>query len=284
MPFWIRSSVAPLLLACLGLLSACTAWQYDLESCDPNLGLAACMRINSAKGINISPACAEIYQCNKSSLLCELSIKDVDQDGDLPYECGGTDCNDNDASYSGINQTCGCNLTGKPCKAGKGACITNLTTKCVDGTLYCPEQDAPLYRDTAWHKEPFTAGSFSSWDWNCNQSGDSNENSEKNCAYDLSGQALPCTPTVCADDVTSIIANSTDYAKDAAAVCGAVCRKIQPYTDLCRAFTSPPFELNCINKCGAPLYRCQCVVMCPNFVCNTCGLQAVAAVGTVSCR
>lgn len=268
----------------LGSLSACTAWQYDIEPCDPKLGLAACQRVNLVEGVDVSPQCASIYQCNKSTLNCELSPKDVDQDGDLPLACGGTDCNENDARYSGVAQTCGCNLAGQPCKAGKGACVTDLTTECVGGGLSCPDQQAPKYRDTAWRIEPFTAGSLTSWDWNCNQSGDTNENSEKNCAYDLKGQALPCTPTMCSDEVNAIIAKSTNYAKDAGAVCAAVCNKTPPYTDFCKPFTSPEFELNCGNKCGDPLFRCRCVVMCPNFNCNTCGLQAVVAVGAVSCR
>lgn len=284
MPPSKQGALSLLLCACLGLLAACTAWQYDVESCDPNLGLAACMRINVAKGIDITPNCAKIYQCNKTTLLCEQSVKDIDQDGDVLPECGGTDCNDNDARYSGIAQTCGCNLVGKPCKAGKGACVVDLTTECRNGNLSCPEQQAPQYRDTAWHKEPFSGGAFTSWDWNCNQSGDSDENTEKNCAYDLAGQALPCSQSACSEELQGLIGGSTNYARDVGAFCNWVCTRTPPYTDFCRPFTSPAFDLNCINRCGSPIIRCQCVVMCPNFNCNTCGLQAASVVGTVSCR
>lgn len=282
---WTRASSALLLTTCLWWVSACTVWQYDIESCDPNQGLAACTHVNIANGVDISKSCAIVYQCNKSTLLCEQAIKDIDQDGDVPPECGGTDCNDNDARYSGIAQSCGCNLAGQPCKAGKGACVVDLTSECRGGTLACPEQLAPQYRDMAWHKEPFTAGAFSSWDWNCNQSGDTNENTEKNCAFDTSGSAIACTPTMCPDDIRMRVEDSTNYAKDAASVCALACSKNPVFTDQCRSVfnDSPDFELNCINKCGSPIFRCRCIVQCPNFNCNKCGV-AMASFGIVSCR
>lgn len=291
MPPWTRSSYALVIATCLWLLPACTAWQYDIENCDPALGLAACLRINVAEGIDVSQDCAMVWQCNKSTLMCERSVKDVDQDGDVLPKCGGTDCNDNDSRYSGIAQSCGCNLAGQPCKAGKGACVVDLTSECRGGSLACPEQLAPQYRDMAWHKEPFTAGSFSSWDWNCNQSGDTDENVEKNCAFDTAGVAQACVASMCPPELVTAIQNSTDYKRDNANICAAICSQQRPNTDLCRIGNSPDINTNCINRCGAPIFRCRCTSYCTDWKCSGlyCGVATnfgtpIVSYGIISCR
>ena len=267
---WTRGGLALAIATCLGLLSACTAWQYDIETCDPSLGIVACQRLNVAEGIDVGQDCAMLWQCNKSTLMCEKSVKDVDQDGDVLPKCGGTDCNDNDSRYSGIAQSCGCNLAGQPCKAGKGACVVDLTSTCIAGTLSCPEQNAPQFRDVGWHKEPFTGGSFSSWDWNCNGSGDTADNTEKNCAFDYANQAAPCQPTTCGDPALQLVQASTNYAKDAAAICDAFCSTQRPGSGTCPFFAAgPDTDINCIHKCGAPLFRCRCSAFCADVPCKS---------------
>lgn len=271
--------------------AACTAWQYDIENCDPNLGLAACQRLNVAEGIDITQDCASIWQCNNLTFTCEKTIKDLDRDGDVSVKCGGTDCNDNDAHYSGLAQTCGCNLAGQPCRAGKGACTVDLTTECRNSALFCPEQNVPAPRDLGWHREPYSAGSVVSWDWDCDGSGDAASNAEKNCAADINGLSQPCVPTACSDSVLARINGSTDYKRDNQAICQEYCHAQISNPQVCKWVQNVDNVIDCLDTCGAPIFKCRCQMYCADVACKsqTCDIAynlagPIVSQWLISCR
>jgi len=72
---------------------------YPVESCD----VAATQKLDVCDRLNKGAATTSCmsYQCDALSHRCLLRVRDDDRDGDAPMSCGGTDCDDEDASRSG---------------------------------------------------------------------------------------------------------------------------------------------------------------------------------------
>lgn len=244
--------VASLLSGLFLCAVSCTAWQYETEACDPKNGIAGCMKLNSGK--DLSKDCM-LFQCDRTTSTCQLKPKDIDQDGDPDPICpGGTDCNDSDSRYSGVAQTCGCNLAGQPCKAGVGACAVELKTECLNNSLSCPRQMAPSFRSDAWQSEPadvrFASGEmYKSWDWDCDGSGDGPDNTERNCNTDPTSAPRTCEQTDC---------TGIDLSKTPDEICVSYCSRMNN-TD-CNNTTNTIFYLNCAKTCGSNIYTCRCNV------------------------
>jgi hypothetical protein len=260
-----------LLIAGIFLQSSCTAWQYDIEGCDPNKGAADCMRLNDRDGISLSilpsDPCKEIWQCDRSTATCKKSVQDLDGDGDPPPSCGGNDCDDRNSSYSGLNGTCSCAaLQDKPCtNQAVGHCKASGTWMC-DG-VNVPTCSAPLISRGSW---ALTKDAINdTWDWNCDG------RIEENCTSlsDLSGPVLPCVKTMCSDSLLSEIqTESSKAAPNVDGLCEKYCRSRavdvgfgfmrcpqEVKTKLIfNCFGSGNFPANPDEECGKLVVQCKC--------------------------
>jgi len=256
-----------------GLLSqyACTAWQYDIEGCDPNKGAADCVRLNDRDGISLSilptDPCKEIWQCDRTTATCKRSMQDLDGDGDPPPSCGGKDCDDRNSSLSGLNGTCNCQaLKDKECNNQSiGHCYAKGVWMC-DG-VNLPTCSAPLIGRGGWSQAKDAVNA--TWDWTCDG------RVESNCTTraDLAGPVLPCVKTSCPDAVlASILAETSNPAPNVNAICDNYCRSrsvtVFPFTYRCpqdakatelwNCFSDGPFPANPDEECGKLIVRCKC--------------------------
>lgn len=228
-------------------LSACTAWQYDIESCDPHardLSKDVCQQLNG-----VSVGCM-IYQCDGQTATCRQSPRDFDRDGDPDTSCGGTDCNDYDPSVFGRQGdlcTCKPDVVGTTCSVGPpgSACERRAKYACLSGGLTCPATpSAPMeYQSGA---DPVN----SSWDWNCDGK------VEAACSWmDPTGRYYrsDCPGTSCTAEQTMRIAMD-----QSAALCSAFCSPLPKAN--CDQPSNKPAVLNCDaqSSCGSRIGVCFC--------------------------
>lgn len=224
------------------LLCNCTVWQYEIESCNPDMGISACAKLNNNPELFALPKC-KLYQCNAETRKCELAPRDFDQDGEVDSACDGTDCLDSDPTINMANGKCNCLSAGSPCTVGVGACRVSTVTECQNGKIVCPATNVPQSRSVAWQEMPYTANTITSWDWNCNSSGDSEDNSEYLCNTNLQSTENKCEKSQC--EIWT--ASGTLDGK-----CDQLCRS-KNETE-CGDF----HFVSCKEKCGSPVYVCKC--------------------------
>ncbi len=76
-------------------------------SCNPVSGCVAGAACSSPADCADSDPCT-LETCNASTGTCEFQVADSDQDGEVPWVCGGTDCNDADDDVGSSRlETCG---------------------------------------------------------------------------------------------------------------------------------------------------------------------------------
>ena len=269
------------------LSTGCTAWQYDVGTCDPSKGISDCMPLNDADGIVLSdPArCDGIWICDKATSTCKPSVRDLDGDGDLPPNCGGSDCDDKNPALSGIAGSCNCTtLRGMPCSNGyQGACLATGQWQCsITNTAVC---DAPMVMgQTAWQTiKPMIP--TPSWDANCDGK------IEKICGEMSNKEQAPACTLRCSAEAQKLFASGS---QDYNAICQAYCASISAQD--CGAHAGPQY-VNCAadgatvseaaadNECGKPIVKCQCgnSLIFP-FPCVRNMLAGNSPVGTVYCR
>ncbi len=126
------------------------------QSCDPIndcVAGAACAGDPDCADTN---ACTTNERCDPAARVCVYQPLDGDGDGDPPRVCGGTDCDDSNASvYLGAAEACNgrdddCDGTvdeGATAACGtREACVSG-TCECVSGTTRCAGQCADLTSD-----------------------------------------------------------------------------------------------------------------------------------------
>jgi hypothetical protein len=273
-----RSSIF-LFIVSLGLFSACTAWQYEIEACDPSardLSRDVCNQLNG-----VALGCM-IYQCDGQTLSCQQSARDFDRDGDPDTSCGGTDCNDYDPRVFGREGdlcTCKPDVIGTDCTVGQpgSTCERKGKYACVNSGLSCPAMAGmPL-------DEYQSGGDLvnMSWDWNCDGT------VERACSWqDFTGRYYrtdcPATPTLCNDTRRMQIAMNMSPAL-CAGYCGGYTSR-----DPCNAMTNKPAVLNCDAQpdCGSRIGVCHCrwevSLAPPNF--GTCIAESYSTIGSIYCR
>jgi hypothetical protein len=69
---------------------------YDIPDCDPG----AALKDDPCNALNQGNTTCQRFQCN-AARRCALAVLDEDKDGDPPFSCGGTDCDDHDRTRSG---------------------------------------------------------------------------------------------------------------------------------------------------------------------------------------
>lgn len=237
-------------LLVLGLfLGACTAGQYDVQECDPNVHNLMTDLCNSLNDPMDPSACMQ-YQCDQVSRRCVLKPLDYDRDGDPAIACGGHDCDDTDPSvYSTALEACdnkdnncngkkdeGCscdpNLIGTTCHDGTGACQGSGPWICSANVPVCTAMRGAS-RD--WHTSVDSV--TGSADWNCDGI------DEFTCCNDSTCTSVTaCAPADCSS-------------MDANAVCAAYCHAGGPGNCAGRVV-----NYRCEDKCGGTRVVCHCVL------------------------
>ena len=236
-------------------------------TCDPKvatLDADACNALNTK-----TTDCTQLYQCDKASGVCKIGPRDYDRDGDPDKMCGGNDCNDYDSSINSLNKLCGCDqkMLGQPCQVGVGACITNATYSCKDGSLFCALPSPPV-PNPDYMKMPYTNGS---WDWDCNGKPDM-------MCPDVNGALAVCPTANCGGTMFNV--NST--ADQVNSACSAYCA---PYKYMLGSDTCTRDKtFLCDQSCGTPVYYCHCSPGSASLSGYPCNGTAMPASTSVRCK
>jgi hypothetical protein len=261
-------------------LSACTAWQYDIEACDVHardLSKDVCNQLNDGS----SSSCL-IYQCDGQTASCKQSVRDYDRDGDPDVACGGTDCNDFDPSVygsQGSQCTCTQDSIGTPCTVGPSGstCQRSSMFSCIDKTLIC--NATPGAPQSEYQAGPDATNK--SWDWNCDGQ------VEQACSWmDPSGRSYrtidQCPPSTCSDQLKMDLANNMPLT-----LCSDYCSTISDKAT-CTAPQNVPKLLNCDAQpfCGSHVGVCFCkwidVSVTPPY--HGCTNESYSTIGSIYCR
>lgn len=233
--------------------AACTAWQYEIEPCDPGI---ADLSKDLCNQLNPNMSDCMLYQCDSQTLTCKLTPRDFDRDGDPDRSCGGKDCNDFNRYVNGLSgDACSCSpdKLGTSCSVGEQgtACERSSSYTCSNNQLLCPTTPAAA---GSWQDHAdLTTGS---WDWDCDGS------VEKACSYVGAQMPAACAQNPAAEcdaTVTTAIKNL-----NATALCDYYCNQFSnklrtPCDD--HGNTAPPKIFNCTNDCGASVGYCWCTWM-----------------------
>jgi hypothetical protein len=260
---------------CLSLFffGACTAWQYEIESCDPNardLSKDVCHQLNGA-----ALGCV-IYQCDGQTSTCRELPRDFDRDGDPDLSCGGTDCNDYDPSvYGRLGDLCTCkpDVLNTTCSVGQpgSPCERKAKYACLNGSLGCPATPAA---PQDWQSGPDPMNS--SWDWSCDGKIDTA------CSWmDFTGRYFrtDCPPTPCSDGQRMLIAMD-----QSAMLCGTYCDGLDK--PACDSMANKPAVLNCDVQpnCGSRIGVCHCRWDGLGPPLGSCIAETYSTIGSIYCK
>ncbi len=270
-------------------LSACTAWQYEIMNCDPSASIDICSRLNTEDGINPAMACSGIWRCDSASSTCQPTVRDQDRDGDLPIECGGTDCDDLNPQLNGAQRTCDCRLlqsSSTPCSIGVGACLSSGKWTCANEVATCDAPAKTPLPAPSWSSKPVSP-EYLNWDWNCDGI------IEENCALpeNVNASKTPCVKSHCPAPVARRVSEEMmKPSPNIDAICSDYCESNNE-NGLCRASANvtAPFVMNCFgagdlpakpeSECGALIVTCQCFAF---FGCHR--VSGAVKGGFVYCR
>lgn len=257
------------LLILVAMQAACTAWQYEVASCDPGASIDICNRLNTADGINPTTACSGIWRCDPNTNTCQPSVRDQDRDGDLPIECGGTDCDDLDPQLNGPRGTCDCQRLLNPptgCTVGTGSCFSKGQWTCPSGAPKCDAQIKSPPAPPAWNTTEVSP-SNPTWDWNCDGI------IEESCALTdkVNGPKIPCTISHCSQPTKDRIqAEMAKPSPDIDLICDKYCQENGEFLR-CKdgVGVTDDFLINCFGagdspaqptgECGKIVIACRCV-------------------------
>lgn len=241
----------PLFLICLAVLQClyCTAGQYEIEECDPNvanLQLDICNQLNSNHNV---PYCMP-YQCDKATRRCVQKPRDYDRDGEADQGiCQGTDCDDTDPSiYStaieicdnrdnnckdGKDEGCTCKpeLIGTTCYDGKGACQRPGKFLCQNNVPVC---DAKAADPQSWHNYLDLVNQ--SEDWNCDGVVETTCCTDSSCAQVIDCERIDCNRGSASEVCQSMFCNNFNLTN-----CNGKSRTYR-----------------CDDTCGGRLLTCNC--------------------------
>lgn len=220
------------------VLVGCTAWEYDIDECDPDAPQLGADRCNQ---LNTDPNDCHPYSCDRVTRRCVQMVRDADHDGDPDSRCGGTDCRDSDpTTKGGPDGMCSCKQSGTPCEAGIGACLRTAAFECRNDVLVCPAMAASPRQE--YQSEPYVgANSLRTADWNCDGVQDFA------CCYLNENQTRICSP--CNQAAATLCPANLSGA------CKAYCESFDDKT--CPA-GAPKMYACTPNTCGAPATQCTC--------------------------
>lgn len=239
-----------LLVAIVGA-AGCTAGQYEIAECDRS---AATLDTDVCNQLNSDPNDCLPYQCDRATGRCTRQPRDYDKDGDPDSRCvdnHGTDCYDRDPKISGgPGGACSCQITGKPCEAGIGACKRFGAFECQNNVAVCPVKSAAamdyqsdFYRDAQ--------NSYTSEDWSCDGT------VERACCYRNTNGTTICNPCELNADLCT---------KDVTTVCTDTCAKYNLKVNECKAVVSRLLACD-DKKCGTRVAVCTCSVQAITLAC-----------------
>jgi hypothetical protein len=232
------------MLSFVVVMAGCTAGEYEISECDRT---ATTLDTDVCNQLNTDPNDCMPYQCDRATGRCTRQPRDYDHDGDPDSRCTenhGTDCYDRDPKITGgPSGACSCQLTGKPCEAGIGACKRFGSFECQNNVASCPVKSAApmdyqsdLFRD-AVH-------SYTSEDWNCDGKVDHACCYRNSNGTDICNTCDEVKTELCTQDVTTVCTNYCAGFKNKTAECKAVVSKL---------FACDP------TKCGSRVAVCTCM-------------------------
>lgn len=247
---------------------SCTAWQYEILTCDPAASVDICNRLNTEDGINPTTACDGIWRCDQVTNTCQPSVRDQDRDGDLPIACGGTDCDDLDPQLNGLRKTCDCKQLLDPptsCSVGTGACQNKGLWTCQGSTPKCDAVAGSPPNPPGWNTTQVSPTN-PTWDWNCDGI------IEESCTTtaNQAGPKVPCAISHCPDETKNrVLAEMGKPSPNIDNICDQYCQSnAEPGKCKDAANVNTQFFINCFGsgdspsdpdaQCGKLIIACKC--------------------------